>query len=309
MYRTCESCKSFRSDGDLPSCLACRSCGGTGIVRDPDSYVCNGCGGGLCPRNDSCPYGLVEAVVDGGYSSTHLSDSVNYRFSLCEKCLREMFDKFAVPPATWSDVGGDLGYAADAESHRLRSWRESGGQAAKLATGLCNASPECQNVAEWRVFYSGYMGDGAVCSAHRRAAAFRNCRFVPAGHVSDIPAEKSDRTLEQKVRLADEFLKAAARPDGSPTCFRYLGECVGDVAADGRSSGGFWVPSVSAVPDPSFSDDPALQSVFTLPSGLLFLCDPSLVEQLARRYGFSPEPGLEELYPELCGDDVSAVGD
>lgn len=302
MYKTCNSYKASRSNGDLSACLACRSCKGTGIVRDPDSYVCNGCGGGLCPRNDSCPYGLVEAVVDGGYSSTHLSDAVNYQFSLCEKCLREMFDRFVVPPTTWSETGDGCGYAEDSKQHRLRAWRESGARTAKLATGLCNVDPDCRKPAEWRTFYSGHMNDEAVCAAHRTIRVM-NCRFVPAGPVADIPLEKSERTLEQKIRLADEYLKAVTRKDGSPMFFKYVDECVGDVVGEQRTVGAIWVPAGSAVPEYVLS-----LTAFNFPSGILWVGPTAEVLAKAAAHGVRPDPKIDELYPELC-EDESAVGD
>lgn len=43
-------------------------------------------------------HGLVDAVVNGGYYSEHLSDTVTYRFSLCEKCLLELFETFKKAP-------------------------------------------------------------------------------------------------------------------------------------------------------------------------------------------------------------------
>lgn len=43
-------------------------------------------------------YGLVDATVSGGYSSDALSDCTIYTFSLCEKCLMELFEQFKEPP-------------------------------------------------------------------------------------------------------------------------------------------------------------------------------------------------------------------
>lgn len=43
-------------------------------------------------------YGLIDANVHGGFESDHLSDCVEYTFSLCEKCLKELFDTFKTPP-------------------------------------------------------------------------------------------------------------------------------------------------------------------------------------------------------------------
>lgn len=43
-------------------------------------------------------YGLVDAKCSGGFNSEQLSDGGIYRFSLCEKCLMEMFETFAMLP-------------------------------------------------------------------------------------------------------------------------------------------------------------------------------------------------------------------
>lgn len=42
-------------------------------------------------------YGLIEATVGGGYSSYALEDMCSYTFSLCEGCLKVMFDGFKIP--------------------------------------------------------------------------------------------------------------------------------------------------------------------------------------------------------------------
>lgn len=60
--------------------------------------VCNNCGATLKVEETGENYGLTNCVVDGGYFSTHLSDCTSYKFDLCEKCLKKMFDKFKFPP-------------------------------------------------------------------------------------------------------------------------------------------------------------------------------------------------------------------
>ncbi len=42
-------------------------------------------------------YGLIEPIVYGGYDSSPLEDCTTYTFSLCEKCLKELFDTFNIP--------------------------------------------------------------------------------------------------------------------------------------------------------------------------------------------------------------------
>ena len=64
------------------------------VVED---ILCNGCGASLKSSNDDY-YGLPTVTVSGGYNSTHLLDNAQYEFALCEKCLKELFDKFKLQP-------------------------------------------------------------------------------------------------------------------------------------------------------------------------------------------------------------------
>lgn len=65
---------------------------------------CNKCGESCrkwCTHDISDIYGLDNCTVIGGYLSsnddTGLSDMTSYTFSLCEKCLRELFKTFKIP--------------------------------------------------------------------------------------------------------------------------------------------------------------------------------------------------------------------
>lgn len=52
--------------------------------------------------------GLIEVRVDGCYSSDHLRDCTAYRFSICEKCLVELFSTFKIKPDIFdTDVYGN----------------------------------------------------------------------------------------------------------------------------------------------------------------------------------------------------------
>ena len=42
--------------------------------------------------------GLVEITVEGQYLSPVLEDMEEYTFSICERCLKKMFDNFAIKP-------------------------------------------------------------------------------------------------------------------------------------------------------------------------------------------------------------------
>ena len=64
--------------------------------------ICNKCGESckeelLDETMQMCSfYGLIEVTVTGGYCSTHLADGSSYTFSLCEKCLVELFESFKI---------------------------------------------------------------------------------------------------------------------------------------------------------------------------------------------------------------------
>jgi hypothetical protein len=67
-----------------------------------EDILCNGCGES-CKEGDEkrlheefC--GLIETTVHGSYWSHYLNDGRKYTFSLCEKCLTELFKTFAIQP-------------------------------------------------------------------------------------------------------------------------------------------------------------------------------------------------------------------
>ena len=112
-YVSCKKCIFNRKEGDLEAALSCQTCHGTGIVKDSRYIKCNKCGGSLVPvskDNDVGMYGLVDQCVSGGWHSDHLTDLHTYRFSLCEKCIVEMFDNFTIHPEVFSSVGGKVKY-------------------------------------------------------------------------------------------------------------------------------------------------------------------------------------------------------
>lgn len=52
--------------------------------------------------------GLIGAFVHGSYFSDHgLFDCNEYRFSICELCLVEMFDTFAIPPEIFCRIDSE----------------------------------------------------------------------------------------------------------------------------------------------------------------------------------------------------------
>jgi hypothetical protein len=63
--------------------------------------LCNKCGNSLKEKLTTDGkwsefYGLIECQVSGGYCSPVLSDCIIYSFSLCERCLQELFENFKI---------------------------------------------------------------------------------------------------------------------------------------------------------------------------------------------------------------------
>jgi len=59
--------------------------------------ICNKCGES-CKGSIGNLNGLIEAQVSGAYDSSHLGDGNVYEFSMCEKCLSELFKTFKHDP-------------------------------------------------------------------------------------------------------------------------------------------------------------------------------------------------------------------
>jgi len=62
-----------------------------------DDFVCNNCGNSCKDKCGINHEGLLETSVCGGYAAK-LGDMVEYKFSICEDCLKEMFEKFVIAP-------------------------------------------------------------------------------------------------------------------------------------------------------------------------------------------------------------------
>ena len=62
-----------------------------------EDVLCNKCGDSLRNRYDSGFVGIVEYPYSGGYYSEEIGDDTTYIFSLCEKCLKGLFESFCIP--------------------------------------------------------------------------------------------------------------------------------------------------------------------------------------------------------------------
>ncbi len=173
------------------------------------------------------PMGLVEARVSGGFESEHLFDMTSYTFSMCEACLRELFDACKIGPKI-SGYGGSEGetYADDAEQYRSKKWRAAGGHLLKLEQGLCNELESCPNKAKWRYFVSHDMTNEAFCDEHKRGCG--NSHLIPFEEVADVPLAPQLRTFYDSLRVAQAWIRVVCPPseDTRAMFFRWVPSCV-----------------------------------------------------------------------------------
>lgn len=226
-FEKCKDCSLFREEGDWKAAIECYPCRGSGIKRKGQLPLCNGCGGSLIPPHEECQYGLVDAVVTGGYGSTHLLDDSAYRFSLCEGCLRKTFDSFVISPDIhWMDLDARedcIPYSEDKAMHLQELWQRGGGPSEKFHAGICNATEGCREEAKWRVFSHAFMTHEAVCDSHKES----NDTFVAADLVKCMPIASKDRSREENEYIANAWLMANV--SRSLTFFPYIGEVLVDV--------------------------------------------------------------------------------
>lgn len=312
----CPKCLDERTAGD-PVALNCSACKGTGFRRKSNTYVCNRCAGSLMPLvykenrpsgehfgDNSGPHGLVDAEVSGGYHSHFLNDMSNYRFSLCEKCLRELFTSFKVPPKVWLYPPSDTDtYADDLEAFNRRLWRQSDAFEARFAEGRCNANEACNNKATVVKFCSESMTSELSCDEHKGRSLASNNREVPIGLLQGLPyisAYKGTYTVEQCRQMTSAWLNTMGQKS---VWFRYLpGEIdlilgFDQHTAEGREAykevSGFWVASKGTLAfEPiaiSVLGDPNALSKFKvieLDGGTLYVGPQKLCSQLYKGCSF-----------------------
>src|SRR5580692_1958783 len=112
-----------------PHTYLCEHCNNTGEVLNPVSILCNMCGGCMCPlgtANEQSPHGLYNTKIRGGYDSYHLFDMTTYTFSLCEKCLRNLFVQCKIPPTVMELMGGtgEETFATDQVYYEYMIWKD-----------------------------------------------------------------------------------------------------------------------------------------------------------------------------------------
>lgn len=236
----CEQCAEARVEQDFISAKGCQTCGGKGYHRAHDSFHCNNCKASLQAFPDSGfaeQEGLVEASVSGGYMSRSLFDGSTYIFSLCEACLREMFDRFQTPPTIkgWLPGGAGQTYAEDQAAHRRRVWRRTSGPSERFAKRVCNFEEGCSLPAEFVRFQSGRMVPECVCKNHVSHANFPQATFVPVAYTEGVVYDNSESESygENVLKLANGYLSSLTKP-GVKLVFTFIPRCVREALSMGE---------------------------------------------------------------------------
>lgn len=164
----------------------CRVCNNSGKATDPKLHICNKCG--ECTRhlgtyNETYPSGLENAEVQGGYESYHLFDCTTYTFSLCEKCLRELFNSCKVPPIVQDNTAdGEWNYQDDRKAYDYRVWKDGGGHHQAYLDKKCNAEKDCPNKAIYTRLHNKDFTEDCTCEEHKGLWNYSNSsltKFIP----------------------------------------------------------------------------------------------------------------------------------
>jgi hypothetical protein len=233
LYETCGHCAEQRAHYDIRA-LLCSWCSGTGFRLK--SYVCNGCG---CTIENNL--GLPDLKITGSYGSTHLNDCNRYEFSLCERCLRNLFDRMEISPDVSDVHDGDVSYKEDRETYLRTLWLHTGADARKLklAHGLCTYSEFCRNEAKWRVFYSASVSDEALCDSHKSSVDYcENATVVPAEPLQHVPVDVKEQTEEQRRLVACEWLRSQPKK-----AWPYMPECLRPLTSAPDATPTWWFPN------------------------------------------------------------------
>lgn len=173
-YVECDWCKNWVQDEKTKR--LCGRCQNTRLVQNPRDILCNMCGECMCPlgtMNEQSPNGLHNAIVVGGYDSYHLLDCHSYKFSLCEKCLRDMFSKAKIKPSiseVWLspvETERKVKWEDDQNWYEYKVWRDGGGHHQNYLDQKCNCIQNCPNKAEYTVWYSDEFSEDCVCEEHK----------------------------------------------------------------------------------------------------------------------------------------------
>jgi hypothetical protein len=172
-YVSCNSCENW--DDDYRRTHICKLCNNVKMVIDPKEVLCNLCGECMCPLgtiNEQHPHGLHNAHVMGGYDSYHLLDMSQYTFSLCEKCLRQLFMRCKIKPnivemSFDEDFSTEETWERDQEYYEYRVWKDTGGYHQAYLNKKCNSIKDCPNKAVYTVLRNGDFTENCACEEHK----------------------------------------------------------------------------------------------------------------------------------------------
>jgi len=185
-YVDCDRCGHWADDRRRKE--VCEQCNNTRKTIDPKEILCNRCGGPQRPlgtHNEQYPHGLEDAEVTGGYESYHLFDMTTYKFSICEKCLREMFNQFKIKPTVFDRMSGSEEIAdpwtQDQEWYEYRIWKDGGGHHQAYLNKTCNMRKDCPNKAVYTRRINGDFSEDCCCEEHRTkdGGSIKHVKFIP----------------------------------------------------------------------------------------------------------------------------------
>lgn len=167
----CKNCKDWSQERKFKN--TCGICKGLGFIQDPKEILCNYCGGSMHPDpsdvNWQTPDGLLNAKVTGNYSTNHLTDEVLYIFSLCERCLRQLFNLCVIPPKIYDSRSPsvELNYDADKKHYEYDQWVKNGGFSKAYRDGKCNSVKDCKEKAKYTILYGNEtFTENCCCETH-----------------------------------------------------------------------------------------------------------------------------------------------
>ena len=184
----CRHCGHWNEDRRRAE--VCKTCNNTRKTIDPETFLCNMCGEKLCHTiktrsglwHAEDPHGLHNVHVIGGYESYHLLDMNRYTFSLCEKCLRQMFIQFKIKP-TVDEMNFDGGatedfWEDDQKAYEYRVWKDEGGHHKAYMEKKCNSVKDCPNKAVYTILHNGNFSEDSACEEHKTTVLSSNYRLT-----------------------------------------------------------------------------------------------------------------------------------
>ena len=198
-------------------------------MTNNSNMLCNLCGEAMniTPYNDfdnQNPLGLVNAKVVGVYESYHLLDMNCYEFSLCEKCLRQLFMQCKIKPIVHDEiehrssscnVDTSICWEQDQLYYEQRLWQDSEEYKQVFANGKCNAKKGCMNNAVAYIDDIYSPPTDSFCEEHKtgnRKYIDFSIKWKPKslGEILNekflVPLKLSPKDFADKTKLSEEHI-------------------------------------------------------------------------------------------------------